>query len=258
MCVLELTYGVCELGALTLARPARDAQAPANAGPGVLRALATAHADAARRAVSLWPYDDTLWRLECQSSLAEAGAAQAGDARVAVAGPAAGTGSESTAELAAWHAVAMEPGRAQNFASLGDALAARALRTAQKRTADSADAAYARASELAPADGWLLVSRARFQLARRDGVRALEIAQRITGLYPEAAVGHTLSGAALLLLHRPDEARAELLRARSARWEEDAGQQRAAVERLIESVGPGRAVPLGAQPVQHRREPPRR
>ncbi len=258
MCVLELTYGVCELGALTLARPARDAQAPANAGPGVLRALATAHADAVRRAVSLWPYDDTLWRLECQSSLAEAGAAQAGDARVAVGGPAAGTGSESTAELAAWHAVAMEPGRALNFASLGDALAARALRTAQKRTADSADAAYARASELAPADGWLLVSRARFQLARRDGVRALEIAQRITGLYPEAAVGHTLSGAALLLLHRPDEARAELLRARSARWEEDAGQQRAAVERLIESVGPGRAVPLGAPPVQHRREPPRR
>jgi predicted Zn-dependent protease len=152
----------------------------------------------------------------------------------------------------------MEPGRAQNFASLGDALAARALRTGRKATADSADVAYALASGLAPVDGWLLVARARFQLARRDGVRALEIAQRITGLYPEAAVGHTLCGAALLLLHRPDEARAELLRARAAHWEEDAGQQRAAVERLIESVGPGRAAALGAPPAQRRRGSPRR
>ena len=74
----------------------------------------------------------------------------------------------------------------------------------------------------------------------------------------EAAVGHTLSGAALLLLHRPAEARAELLRARASRWEEDAGQQRAAVERLIESVGPGRAVELGADQAPHRRESPRR
>ena len=48
---------------------------------------------------------------------------------------------------------------------------------------------------------WLLVASARFQLAHRDGVRALEIAQRITGLYPEAAVGHTLAGAALIVLY---------------------------------------------------------
>jgi hypothetical protein len=60
-------------------------------------------------------------------------------------------------------------------------------------------------------------------------------------LYPEAALGHSLSGAALLLLGRTDEARAELLRARSARWEEDAGEQRAALERLLAQLGPARA-----------------
>ena len=152
----------------------------------------------------------------------------------------------------------MEPGRAQNFASLGDALAARALRTGQQPTADSADAAYAMASGLAPVDGWLLVAHARFQLARRDGRRALEIAQRITGLYPEAAVGHTLAGAALILLQRPDEARAELLRARTARWEEDAGEQRAAVERMLENAGPVPADALGAPSVEPRPESPRR
>jgi hypothetical protein len=254
MCVLELFYGTCELGALTLARPARDLQAPAGATPGERRALATVRARGMQRALSVWPYDDALWRLACQASLAEAESDATGDVRATGDGIVA----ESRAESAAWRAVAMEPGRAQNFASLGDALAARALRTGQSRTADSADVAYAQASALAPVDGWLLVARARFQLARRDGVRALEIAQRISGLYPEAAVGHTLCGAALMLLRRPDEARAELLRARSSRWEEDAGQQRAAVERLIGAVGPGRALELGAQPVPHRQQPPRR
>jgi predicted Zn-dependent protease len=210
-----------------------------------------------RRAVSVWPYDDALWRLSCEASLAEAEAeavGAAGDGRATRAG----SGAESGAERDAWHAVALEPGRAQSFACLGDALAARALRTGQKSTADSADAAYSLATGLAPADGWLLVAHARFQLARRDGVRALEIGQRITGLYPEAAVGHTLSGAALILLHRPEAARAELLRARAARWEEDAGPQRAAVERLLESAGPPRATPLGAPRIQQHRESPRR
>jgi O-antigen ligase len=254
MCVLELFYGTCELRALTLARPSRDPQRPAGITPGEWRPLTTARAQAMQRALSVWPFDDALWRLGCQASLAEAEAAATGDASQ----PGAGMRATVLAEHAAWRAVAMEPGRAQNFASLGDALAARALRTGRKATADSADVAYALASGLAPVDGWLLVARARFQLARRDGVRALEIAQRITGLYPEAAVGHTLCGAALLLLHRPDEARAELLRARAAHWEEDAGQQRAAVERLIESVGPGRAAALGAPPAQRRRGSPRR
>ena len=258
MCWLELSSGVRELGALTLARPARDAVRPVSATPSEWRAITEAHARAMQRALSVWPHDDVLWRLACQASLAEAA--------VALDSPdAAGIASaEHTAETAARRAVELEPARAQSFASLGDALAARALRTGQQAVADSATAAYARATALAPADGWLLVESARFQLARRDGVRALEIAQRITGLYPEAAVGHTLAGAALILLDRTGEARAQLLTAREARWEEDAGQQRAAVERLLASVGPVPPVvlavpraPLGRR-VPHRGQPPRR
>lgn len=240
MCWLELSSGVRELGALTLARPARDSLRPVDATPSEWRAITEAHARAMQRAVSVWPHDDALWRLASQASLAEA--------VVALASPDAASipTAEHKAEVAARRAIALEPGRAQSFACLGDVLGARALRTGQQAVADSATAAYSRAAALAPADGWLLVEHARFQLARRDGVRALEIAQRITGLYPEAAAGHTLAGAALILLDRPGEARAQLLTAREARWEEDAGQQRAAVERLLASVGPARAVALGA------------
>ena len=232
LCWITLWFGVRELGALSLAQPARDEQLP-DAASREWRELARARADGMRRAVAVWPHDDALWRLACQASLAEAAADNASDEDAAAAAGA-------TADLAARRAVALEPFRAASFVCLGDALGARALRTGQRAVADSADAAYARASVLAPADGWLLVAHARFQLARRDGVRALAIAQRITALYPEAAVGHTLSGAALILLHRTSEARAELLRARAARWEEDAGPQRAAVERLLESIGPPR------------------
>ena len=85
------------------------------------------------------------------------------------------------------------------------------------------------------------MSRIRFELARRDGERARVSAQRLATLYPDAALGHSLSGAALLLLGRDIEARAALRRALAARWEEDGGEQRAAVERLLNELGPAGA-----------------
>jgi Flp pilus assembly protein TadD len=109
--------------------------------------------------------------------------------------------------------------------------------------ADSAEVLFARVTALAPAEGWLLVSRIRFELARRDGEHALASARRLEALYPEAAMGHSLAGAALLLLGRTDEARAALLRARDARWEEDAGEQRAALERLLQQLDSGVSPP---------------
>jgi predicted Zn-dependent protease len=102
-----------------------------------------------------------------------------------------------------------------------DALGARALRTGSKAFADSARAAFTRAEELAPNDGWCSVSRARFELAMRNGVAALEVAQKLTGRYPEACVGHVLSGTALLLLGRRSEARARSRTRSKQRWEED-------------------------------------
>ena len=131
------------------------------------------------------------------------------------------------------------PARAANVSEMANALGARALRVGSSALADSAEALFARATAMAPADGWLLVSRIRFELARRDGEEALASARMLATLYPEAALGHSLSGAALLLLGRTDEARAELLRARGARWEEDAGEQRAALERVLNQIGPG-------------------
>jgi predicted Zn-dependent protease len=152
-----------------------------------------------------------------------------------------------TAEGAARRALAIVPVRATNVSQLANAVGARALRTGSAALADSAEAMFARAASLAPADGWLLVSRIRFELSRRDGEHALASARMLATLYPEAALGHSLSGAALLLLGRTDEARAELLRARSARWEEDAGEQRAALERLLIQLGPAGA-PLLPRP----------
>lgn len=221
----EFVTGTRELAGLANARPARDEVARAGFTPSEWAALTGARAAALQRATAIWPHDDLLWRLACSTNL-QAAALPDGDAARA----------EAAAERAARRAVALVPLRAASHVSLADALAARALRTGVASTADSAGKAYARAEALAPVDGWILVAHARFELAHRDGVQALEVAQRLTGLYPEAAAGHTLAGAALLMLKRPGEAMTALRLARDARWEQDAAPQRAAVDRLLESA----------------------
>ena len=225
----ELVTGTVELAALAHARPARGELSRAGLTPSEFSALTMARAGALQRATAIWPHDDALWRLACQASLAAAGLPD-GEAGTA----------QAAAERAARHALALAPLRPASHVCLADALAARALRTQVASTADSADTAYLQAESLAPADGWLLVAHARFQLARRDGTRALAIAQRLAALYPEAAAGHTLEGAALMLLGRSGEAIVALERARAARWEQDAGPQREAVERLLDSAAAAR------------------
>lgn len=247
VCVAQLVSGAREVTALTLARQTRDGPARAQATPSEWRALSTVRARAAWRAANTRPDEEVLWRIACDAALAEAEALDPAEAAPSVA----------LAERAALRAVTLVPERASGHERLANALAARALATGSANTADSADLSYDRANRLAPVDGWLLVSWIRFHLARRAGARAHELAQRLTALYPEAAVGHTLSGAALLLLGRRTEAREELLLARGARWEEDAGAQREAVERLIagletKRVKKGAAGGARRQPIRRR------
>ena len=224
---ITLVLGLRELEALALAGAAREAPTRDRLATESWRAAVALRSRQAWAAAELEPGEESLWRLACDASLAEAEALPSHASGASLA----------AAEQAARRALALVPVRAASHERLASALAARALRTGEKPAADSADASFERACRLAPADGWLLVSWIRFQLARRDGARAQELAQRLVALYPGAAVGHALSGAALLLLGRPDEARAELVRAQGARWEEDAGAQRAEVDRLVAELG---------------------
>ena len=226
----EFVTGTRELAALAHARPARDELSRAGFTPSEWVAVTSARAAALQRATAVWPHDDVLWRLACETALGVAPRPEGDGDRATV-----------SAERAARRAVAIAPLRAASHVCLADALAARALRAGSAALAESAGVAYRRAEELAPADGWVLVAHARFELAHRDGVRALEVAQRLIGIYPEAAAGHTLAGAALMLLRRPAEAVAALERARGARWEDDAASQRAAVDRLLKTASTAHA-----------------
>lgn len=214
-----------ELRALSLARSMRDDRPRSAFTRSEWSAITQARAAATQRATAAWPHDDLLWRLESIAALSAAGAV----------GDSTADALEESAVIAAVEAVKLAPARASCQSALADALGARALRTGSRAFADSARAAFARAEALAPNDGWLLVSHARFELAMRNGVAALEVAQQLTGRYPEAAVGHVLSGTALLLLGRKSEARAAFAHSLDQRWEDDAGPQREAVAQLLAS-----------------------
>jgi len=233
MLVFAGVRGERELSALAIAQPVREPAARGGATADEWRAMAAKRAETAWRAARRWPGEETLWRLASDASLA-ASAADSGVAAITVA---------MTAEGAARRTLALVPLRAVNVERLATAVGARALMSGSTALADSAEALFARATTMAPVDAWLLVSRIRFELARRDGEHALASAKRLAQLYPEAALGHSLTGAALLLLGRVEDARTELLRARGARWEEDAGPQRAALERLLQQLEPAGASP---------------
>ncbi len=218
----ELLAGARECSALAAAGAVHRTSTRGDHTPSEWRAVTESEARALVRATSLWPHDDLLWRLANTSALQAAAAAESSDAERW----------RALAEHDARRAIALVPARASAWATLGDALAAHALAHGDAAVADSAELAYERASALAPSDGWIMVAHARFELARRDGVRALAVAQRLAGVYPEAAVGHTLAGAALLLQGRAGEARGAFEQALAARWEEDASGQRTAVAAL--------------------------
>lgn len=216
---------VGELRALSLARNMRDDRPRSAFTPSEWRAITQARVASTQQATAIWPHDDLLWRLASVAALSAVG--PAGDSTA--------DALEESAAIAAREATKRAPARAACQSAFADALGARALRTGSKAYADSARAAFARAEALAPNDGWMLVSRARFELAMRDGVKALEVAQKVTGRYPEAAVGHVMTGTALLLLGRKAEARAAFVQSLTMRWEEDAGAQRDAVVQLLAS-----------------------
>jgi tetratricopeptide (TPR) repeat protein len=176
-------------------------QATATGGPARDSLLAVARHEA-WWAAARTPGEDRLWRMASDAALAE--------------------GHDTGAEETARRAIALVPQRAANLERLGSALALRGQ-------ADAADSAFDAARRLAPADGRVMISEARAALVLNRPDRALAVARRISALYPDAAVGHSLQGAALISLGRRDEARAELRRAVTSRWEPGLDSQRPAV-----------------------------
>ena len=237
-----------ECGALLAAGRSRDALTQSTLAIGPERSmLVESAARAADRAARAAPAEDELWRLECDAELARAAGALA-LRDLAGAGPAA-----LRAERAARSAMRLEPARASNHQRLGNALAmeARVARIeAGTPPADSAaaarvqalalgaEAAFAGAHRLAPSDALILVDASRANLALGRGPGALAAARAVVALYPEAATGHALEAAALLVLHRRDEARAALRRALSARWEDGSEAEHRAALRFYRALTP--------------------
>jgi hypothetical protein len=247
-------YGAREMNALSAAGVARAALDRAAAAKLVTERgnLAVVAVQQSLRAATAAPGEDELWRLACDASLALGQAAM--DRKE---GSTAGVAGRS-AQAAAGQAIRLEPRRASNVQRLGNALTMRAhlldvssegledqIRRAPEVAAltDSADAAFAAAEKLAPADGLILTDRVRSQLMLGRATQALATAGRMTALYPGAATGHALEAAALIALDRRMDARAALVRANAARWEEGTESQHRAVEHLIRSYTPPDSVP---------------
>src|SRR5204863_6145693 len=124
---------------------------------------------------------------------------------------------------------ALMPGRASNVERVGNALAVRALVTRMAAGNDApdvaalataADSAYEAALRLAPTNGLIMMEQARAALMFGRPERALEIARRITALYPAEGTGHAAEAAALLTLGRDGAAAAALRRALAGHWDE--------------------------------------
>jgi O-antigen ligase len=197
--------------------------AMASEPPETRLALARLANEAAGRAATRSPGDETLWRIACDADLAQADAAlrlQAADEAHA-----AGVAAERDAR----RALALVPARAIDHQRLANALALTA------DTAD-ADAEYATALRLAPSDGDVLVDQARAQLVAGRFAAASATASRLAALYPDAAWGHALGAAALAALGRNDKALQAATRALASRWDDGSEAQRAATLALSRAL----------------------
>ena len=237
---IAVAAGVRELTALAEAGRARAALLEAvRLPPADREGACEAALRFARRARLAWPADDELARLECDAIVARVDARRPGPEHAEVAGQLA----RDAVELAR-SACRTVPLRAANHQRFADALAAQARIARASGLEDPGPptavmrAAFSVAEDLAPSDGLLLVDRARAELSLGLYAEALATASRIVKLYPEAAMGHALAGAAHLMLGDRDSARAALLRARDARWEEGSEAQREQAVRVLEQLEP--------------------
>jgi tetratricopeptide (TPR) repeat protein len=120
------------------------------------------------------------------------------------------------AEAAARRAVGCEPERAEGYQRLGQVLAARvALGEAD---AAEADAAFDRASRLAPQSGLVLVERSRADLVLGRPDAARRRAERAAALYPRDALAWAALAAAAQASGDLQAALAALDRALAADW----------------------------------------
>jgi hypothetical protein len=233
MLVFACVRGERELEALAIAQPVREPPPRGSATAAAWQATTAARAETAWRAARRWPGEETLWRLACDASLA------ASDADTGAAGRDRRVDRGGRREARAGARAAARGERRASRDRVGHACARVGL-GGTRRLGRGAVRARVRTG----ARGWLAPGVAHpiraFASRRRARARVRPAARRALS---EAALGHSLSGAALLLLGRVDEARAALLRARAARWEEDAGEQRAALERLLQQFEASGAPP---------------
>jgi tetratricopeptide (TPR) repeat protein len=199
----------------------------------------------ASEATSGAPSEDELWRLRSDAELEVAlDFARLRKLDIAAAHAA-------TAERIAGQAIALEPHRATNLQRLANAISAQArLATPADGVVPPrspnlprwqvlgarADSVFREANMLAPADGLILLDYARCRLELGRPQEALELARRIVRLYPTAATGYAVEGAAFLMLGERDSLRGALRRALAARWDDSNEAQRLVAIRMAQSM----------------------
>jgi tetratricopeptide (TPR) repeat protein len=213
-----------ELVASHAGRQARDAYANAGSQSDPARQnLWLFAAQQAQRAAMWAPFDDGPLRQEADAIVALApGSMQTRDLLRA-------------AEQNARRAIALQPLRAINYLSLGNALAARAA-GGEPALAAAAESAFAQGARLAPVDAVLLMGWARAELQLGRPQRALESLERVTTLYPREAMGHALAAAAYVALDDRPRAKAALERAAAGEWRGNDAERRR-VEALTRALG---------------------
>jgi tetratricopeptide (TPR) repeat protein len=177
---------------------------------------------AALRASALMPTHDMPFRLRGEALMALAAGSRDAPALL------------DQAESALRRAVALLPLRALNHERLASLLAARAV-SGDRAAIPRAEAAFARAVELAPVDVFPLVDWARAELALSRPQAAIEPARRAVALYPDEALARSMLAAAQLSLGQREAARATLERAMAGEWHGNL-REREMTQRLLESL----------------------
>jgi O-antigen ligase len=183
-------------------------------------------AELAADAERLMPFDDLYPSLVARSGLAIE--PDASDVRAR----------RAEAEAAAARALALAPRRAVHYETLGYLLANEAAMGDTTQMA-AADSAFARALQLAPADGRMLQQLAELELAFGRPGRATWFAELAARLYPEEGSAWSIVAVTRMRRGDRDGAREALERAIAGRWHDDGSGRVRAGQALRALAGGG-------------------